>query len=94
MPVEDASVTWPEDESPYLPVARITVPRQDAWSDARLRSVNDGLAFSPWNALAAHRPLGSIMRVRRATYPVSSGFRAEHNGCPIQHPKSVAELGG
>jgi len=28
MPVEDASVPWPEDESPYVAVARITVPRQ------------------------------------------------------------------
>ena len=27
MPVEDASVPWPENESPYLPVAVITVPR-------------------------------------------------------------------
>jgi hypothetical protein len=94
MPVENASVVWPEDESPYLPVARITVPRQEAWSEARSRSVDDGLAFSPWNALAAHRPLGSIMRARRASYPVSSGFRAAHNGCPIRHPASIAELGG
>ncbi|NNM73026.1 catalase family protein [Enterovirga aerilata] len=94
MPVEDASAVWPEEESPYVPVARITVPRQEAWSEARSRSVDDGLAFSPWNALAAHRPLGSIMRARRASYPVSSGFRAEHNGCPIRTPASIAELGG
>lgn len=30
MPVEDASVAWPEDQSPYVPVARIVVPPQDA----------------------------------------------------------------
>jgi hypothetical protein len=94
MPVEDASVVWPEDESPYIPVARIAVPRQEAWTEVKAGRVNDELAFSPWNALSAHRPLGSIMRVRRATYPVSAGFRAEHNGCPIRHPGSIAELGG
>ena len=92
MPVEDASVEWPQEESPYLPVARLTVPRQEAWSEARSRAVDDGMAFSPWNALAAHRPLGAIMRARRATYPKSAGFRSEHNGCPLHAPKSAAEL--
>lgn len=86
MPVEDASVPWPEDESPYVPVARITVPRQVSWSAARSRAIDDGLAFSPWHGLAAHRPLGSIMRARKAAYPASSGFRAAHNGCPIHEP--------
>lgn len=90
MPVEDASVPWPETESPYRPVARITVPRQEAWSDAKARALDDGLAFSPWHGLAAHRPLGAIMRARRVVYPRSAGFRAEHNGCPIHEPGSAA----
>ena len=86
MPVEDASVPWPEDESPYVAVARLTVPRQDAWSEDKQRRIDDGLAFSPWHGIEAHRPLGAIMRARRAAYPASAGFRAEHNGCPIHEP--------
>ncbi len=35
MPVEDASVLWAEDLSPHLPVARLVVPRQCAWSEER-----------------------------------------------------------
>ena len=35
MPVEDAAVTWPEDESPYVAVARLALPAQDAYSPAR-----------------------------------------------------------
>ncbi|UMY19033.1 hypothetical protein MMB17_06960 [Methylobacterium organophilum] len=35
MPIEDASKPWSETESPYVAVARITVPRQEAWSEAR-----------------------------------------------------------
>lgn len=89
MPVEDASVPWPETESPYVAVARITVPPQASWSDDKVRRLDDGLAFSPWHGLAAHRPLGSIMRARRAVYPESAGFRATHNGCPIREPRSV-----
>ncbi|WP_279358351.1 catalase family protein [Methylobacterium indicum] len=86
MPVEDASTPWSEEESPYVPVARITVAPQESWSDDKVRRLDDGLAFSPWHGLAAHRPLGSVMRARRAVYPRSAGFRAEHNGCPIHAP--------
>ena len=83
MPVEDASQ---EEQSPYVAVARLTVPRQDAWSEDKVRRIDDGFAFNPWHALTAHRPLGSIMRARRVAYPASAGFRAEHSGCPIHEP--------
>ncbi|MFO0670598.1 MAG: hypothetical protein U0235_13365 [Polyangiaceae bacterium] len=33
-------------------------------------------AFTPWNGLAAHRPLGNIMRVRRVVYDASAAARA------------------
>jgi Catalase len=94
MPVEDASVVWPEDRSPYVPVARIVVPPQDAWTEARSAAVDDGLAFSPWHGLTAHRPLGSIMRARKRAYPRSEQFRAQHNGCPIREPRTPADLPG
>ncbi|GJE25430.1 catalase family protein [Methylobacterium organophilum] len=94
MPVEDASKPWSETESPYLAVARITVPRQEAWSEARSKAMDDGLAFNPWHGLTAHKPLGSIMRARRSIYPASSGFRAEHNGCPIHQPRAASEIAG
>ncbi|MGY2048069.1 catalase family protein [Methylobacterium sp. JK268] len=93
MPIEDASVPWPEEESPYRTVARITVPPQETWSPEKVRVIEDGLAFSPWHGIAAHRPLGSIMRARRAVYPASSAFRAQRNGCPIHEPDSLARTG-
>ena len=51
--LKDAAVPWPEDESPYVAVARITVPRQRAWSEARAQQVDDGLSFSPWHGISA-----------------------------------------
>jgi hypothetical protein len=92
MPIEDASVEWPEDESPYVPVARITVPRQPAWSEARARQVDDGLSFRPWHGLAAHRPLVSINRARKVAYEQAAAFRAERNGCPIHRPQARIKL--
>jgi hypothetical protein len=88
MPVENAAMAWPEDESPYLPVARIVMPPQEAWSTESQASIDDGMAFSPWHGLAAHRPLGSIMRVRKSAYEMSADFRGSHNGCPIHEPRS------
>ena len=86
MPIEDASVEWPQDQSPYRTVARISIPAQDSWSADNQRSMDDGMAFSPWHGIAAHQPLGSIMRARRATYPKSAAFRSQHNGCPLHEP--------
>ncbi|MDR3494425.1 MAG: hypothetical protein P4L82_07465 [Ancalomicrobiaceae bacterium] len=67
MPVEDSSVPWPENQSPYITIARIDVLPQPAWNDGRSAAVDDEMAFSPWNGLAAHQPLGSINRVRQSS---------------------------
>ncbi|MBB5693346.1 catalase family protein [Muricoccus pecuniae] len=92
MPVEDASVPWPEEASPYLALARITVRRQPAWNEERSRAVDLGMSFSPWHGLAAHRPLGSINRARKPAYEMSSGFRASHSGCPMHEPRVADDI--
>ncbi|MGC1331127.1 catalase family protein [Pseudomonas sp.] len=92
MPIEDASVVWPEDLSPYVTVARLHVPQQDAWSAQRVSHIDDRMAFSPWHGLAAHRPLGGIMRVRKPAYEHSAGFRGEHLGCPMHEPRKVEDV--
>ena len=89
MPIEDASVPWPEDKSPFITVAQINVPRQVAWSEARSAAIDDGMAFSPWHGLAAHRPIGSIMRVRRVVYDTMSKIRARQNQVSIAEPTSL-----
>jgi hypothetical protein len=71
IPVEDASVLWPEELSPHEVVATLHLPAQDAYGDARRRYADDVLSFNPWHALEAHRPLGSVMRSRRHAYPRS-----------------------
>ncbi len=92
MPIEDASVPWPEDLSAYIPVARIHVPAQPAWSDERSRAIDDGMAFDPWHTLAAHRPIGSIMRARKAVYSVMAGVRARQNKQSVDEPTALPRL--
>jgi hypothetical protein len=67
-PIEDASVNWP---TPYTPVARLTLPRQDLSSAAGTMLAAEAEAatmFDPWCALEAHRPLGDVMRARKVVY--------------------------
>lgn len=93
-PIENAAHIWPEDKTKYLPVGVVTVEPQTAWSEARSKAVDDGLSFTPWHGLAAHRPLGSVMRARKAAYEQSAQFRAEHNGVAIVEPKTFMPLPG
>lgn len=73
-PIEDASVTW---ATPFTTVARLTLPKQDTKSaegQAFARQVEAGV-FDPWQALAAHRPLGDVQRARRVVYFTSQQGR-------------------
>jgi hypothetical protein len=87
MPIENAAAVWPEDKSPYRPIARIKVEPQTAWSEERSSVVDDGMQFSPWHGLAAHRPLRGIMRARKEVYETAKKFRAEKNGRIIEEPR-------
>ena len=89
-PVEDASIEWPEEVSPHQPIGRITLPPQEADSPERRAYSDETLSFNPWHCLAAHQPLGSIMRLRKEAYRASSDFR--HNmGKPMKEPHDISE---
>jgi len=92
MPIENAAVVWPEQMSPFRRVGRIIVEPQLAWSKARSSAVDDGMSFAPWHGLAAHRPLGGIMRARKAAYEAARKFRAEKNGRVIQEPRGMVSF--
>ncbi|HSO59414.1 MAG TPA: catalase family protein [Desulfobacterales bacterium] len=79
MPVEDVSVEWDEAVSKPIPVATLTIGVQDVDStEGRALSEEcETMAFSPWNALAEHRPMGGINRLRQAVYLASQAKRAE-----------------
>ena len=48
---------------------------------------------SPWRGLASHRPLGGMMRVRKAVYEMARKFRAERNGRVIEEPREMVPFG-
>ncbi|MBU9765521.1 catalase family protein [Mycobacterium sp. TNTM28] len=89
MPIEDATKHW---DSPYLPVATVVFPRQNPYSALRRAYGDDVLSFNSWRGLAAHRPLGSINRLKRTVYEASSNFRHDVNHIDRHEPADIAEL--
>src|SRR5215469_6720855 len=78
MPIEDATVKWPERLSPYVTVATLRLPAQRFDSDAQL-AFADNLSYNPWHSLAEHRPLGNQNRARRPMYWQLSRLRQSMN---------------
>ena len=92
MPIEDATVAWSELDSPHVGVAKITFPAQNPYSAKRQKFGDDVLSFNSWRGLDAHRPLGSINRLKKLVYEASSDFRHRVNKVPRREPESIAEL--
>ncbi len=91
-PIEDASVEWPVSDSQYRTVATIRIPAQDAYSAARVHYFDEVMTFRPAHSLAAHRPLGSVMRARLQVYKALSEFRHRENGISAQNATDISKI--
>ncbi len=74
MPIEDASVIWDEEQSPFINVATLTLEDQSFDTPQSLAQC-ERISFNPWQSLAAHKPLGRMNEVRRAVYANAEKFR-------------------
>ena len=86
MPVEDATVLWSEKDSPFVPVARVAIPKQE-FDTPEQNAFCENLSFTPWHALPAHEPVGAMNRVRKALYQEISRFRHQMNAAPRAEPR-------
>ena len=91
-PIEDTSVDWPTQESPYKTVATIRLPRQAAYGTDRVRYFDEVMTFRPAHSLVAHRPLGGVMRARMQVYQALSAFRHRENGIAEANTASIADI--
>lgn len=85
MPIEDPSVLWKESDSPFISVAKITIPPQ-IFDSPEQQQFCENLSFSPWNSLDEHRPIGALNRVRKLVYRASSELRHRLNQTEIPQP--------
>ena len=91
-PIEDASVEWPAEDSQYRTVATLRLPRQAAYAPARVRYFDEAMTFRPAHSLAAHRPLGSVMRARLQVYQALSDFRHRENGVAPANTARIEDI--
>lgn len=85
MPIENASVLWPERLSPRVSAATLRIPRQKFDSEAQMAFARR-LSYNPWHCIAEHRPLGNQSRARKRMYLALSTLRHEMNAVPHYEP--------
>ncbi|MGB5705226.1 MAG: catalase family protein [Arenicellales bacterium] len=78
MPIEDASVEWDEQSSPFQKVATIKINNQPFDSQQSMLAC-ERISFNPWQCFQEHQPLGGINRVRKVIYEEMAQFRNHAN---------------
>ena len=87
MPLDRATVEWPERLSAFVPVATLILPQQDVLARGQ-SEYGQGLSFNIWRVPEANAPApeSSIAVVRKAVYAASAAERRTANGQPVQEP--------
>ncbi|TCP25715.1 catalase [Tenacibaculum skagerrakense] len=86
MPIDDAQVVWSTEESPYICIAKLHLPKQNVAGIGQAE-FGSNLAFNIWRTLPQHEPLGSIAEVRKVVYAASAEARHQANGELLEEPK-------
>ena len=91
-PAEDASVVWDEATAPYQTVGMLEFPLQDSFHPERRLFWEDRMTLHPWRGLEAHRPLGSINRLRKVVYEASKEKRDHLNASRSKDVQNIDEI--
>lgn len=86
MPLEDASVIWDEDDSPFQTVATLSIAPQ-IFDTPKALAACEALSFNPWQSLPEHAPLGRMNAVRRDVYIRAEKLRAQQRSTPLSEAK-------
>ena len=93
MPLDDATVIWSEEKSPFIPVARINIPPQNFQSEEQ-NTFCENLSMNPWHAVGDWQPKGSLSRARRLVYAAVSEYRHKKNDAQVFQPDGWCLDGG
>ncbi len=83
MSIDDITVPWCEEQSPFFTVGRMTVEHQVIHFEKQF-DFCENLTYSPWNGLEVHRPVGALNRLRRLVYPLVKSFRLKKRGVEVK----------
>lgn len=85
MPLDEATVVWPEDLSPPVHVADLILPAQDVNARGQAE-YGENLSMNIWRVTEPHKPVGSIADARRVVYSAAADLRRNVNGVPVGEP--------
>lgn len=87
MPLDQATMPWPESESGYRPIARLRLPVQDVETQGQC-DYGQFLSFNIWHVPDVNAPSSesSIAMARRGVYAAGARLRHEANGQPLDEP--------
>ena len=85
MPLDKATVAWNETISVPVPVATLTLHKQNIEAPGQAM-YGENLSFNPWHTLPEHKPAGSINEARKLVYKASADMRRSANGVPQCEP--------
>ncbi|MCJ1334115.1 hypothetical protein MMC10_010822 [Thelotrema lepadinum] len=91
-PVEDCSVQWSEEKYPFETVGAVKIPPQEAFDLKRRAFWDDHMKLNVWYGLEAHRPLGSVNRLRKELYEHSVAKREEMNATDVKLVESIDQI--
>lgn len=92
-PVEDCAVQWNEQKFPFETVAKVTLPKgQDVFEPKRRAFWDDHMKLNTWYGLEAHRPLGSVNRLRKDLYAASVKKREEINATDVDLVSRIDQI--
>lgn len=77
-PINDASIEWEEDESPFIKLGEIRIPKQRFTTKKRF-DLAERMSFSPGHSLLSHKPIGDINEGRIKIYKEMSKYRHYRN---------------
>jgi hypothetical protein len=87
--IENATLTWAENVSPYVKVATLTIAQQTGIDSQSHLNFCENLSYDPWHALPATRPMGQINRTRLLVYSAIAKFRHDENHTKLTEPTSL-----
>lgn len=90
MPVEDLTVEWDQEESPFMTVAQLYIPKQEIPDDGNFE-VMENLSFTPFRIIEENRPLGSLQMTRLKAYEASSKLRHHLNNKKREEPQNLQQ---
>lgn len=85
MPLDAATVRWPEEESPFVHIADVVLPRQDL-DERGQAEYGEHLSWNIWRVTREHAPQGSLADARKVVYAASANQRRNVNGIPDGEP--------